>query len=393
MANVPKRSWIGRRALLGLAALLAGARSAPARGPIMPAAAPLVGAIRWDAWYGRGSVPTMAMERNLSPPEFRHRLPFFAEGERDAVVIDGNRQEVMDREIRYAAAAGIDYWAFVAYPDEDPMSNGLRLYLGSRHASLVRFCMVIEADRLFAGDRLSLLAEPHVRLLAHPNYQRVLDGRPLYYVGFLTRMLASGEAEGLAAMGRLLSEFRQRCRAAGACDPYVVLMAPADRARHWAVGIGADAVGSYAVAGVMEEPLPYAELVRRAEGNWDALAASGREVVPTVMAGWDRRPRVVNPVPWERRQRPGDGLHRYFEQARPEEIAEHLGHALAWVRAHPSVARAAAVLVYAWNENDEGGWLVPTHPSDDSRIRALRAELCDPEPGEPACTRKPVPSR
>lgn len=392
MMKIAERPRIGRRALLGLAALLAGARPAPARGPLPPTAAPLVGAIRWDAWYGRGSAPTLAMERNLSPPEFRHRLPFFADVERDTVVIDGNRQDVMDREIRYAAAAGIDYWAFVAYPDEDPMSNGLRLYLESRHAPLVRFCMVIGADRLFQGGRLSPPVDTHIRLLAYPNHQRVLDGRPLYYLGFLTRMLAAGEAEGLATMARLLAEFRARCRAAGAGDPYVVLMAPADRARRWADGIGADAVGSYAVAGEME-PLPYAELVRRAETNWDALAASGREVVPTVMAGWDRRPRVVNPVPWERWQRPGDGLHRYFEQARPEEIAEHLGHALAWVRANPSVARAAAVLVYAWNENDEGGWLVPTHPSDDSRIKALRGALCDPAPEEPACARKPVPSR
>ena len=44
-----------------------------------------------------------------------------------------------------------------------------------------------------------------------------------------------------------------------------------------------------------------------------------------------------------------------------------------WAGRHPSAAGLG--LVYAWNENDEGGWLVPTFPFDDSRIRALGEAL------------------
>jgi hypothetical protein len=31
---------------------------------------PLVGALRWDAWYAPGSEPTVAVERSLAPPQY-----------------------------------------------------------------------------------------------------------------------------------------------------------------------------------------------------------------------------------------------------------------------------------------------------------------------------------
>ncbi|OCX30682.1 hypothetical protein QU42_13990 [Bradyrhizobium sp. UASWS1016] len=38
---------------------------------------PLVGAIRWDAWYSPGSQPTEAMKQSLGPQKYRWRAPFF----------------------------------------------------------------------------------------------------------------------------------------------------------------------------------------------------------------------------------------------------------------------------------------------------------------------------
>jgi hypothetical protein len=37
-------------------------------------------------------------------------------------------------------------------------------------------------------------------------------------------------------------------------------------------------------------------------------------------------------------------------------VAEAAKRALDWNRANPNTARAGRVLVYAWNEHDEGGW-------------------------------------
>ena len=76
---------------------------------------PQVGAIRWDAWTG-GEI-TAQMEQTLGPRKYHFRLPWFAEVlDRDQVRIDGRPQAIMDREIDFAAGAGLDYWAFLLYP-------------------------------------------------------------------------------------------------------------------------------------------------------------------------------------------------------------------------------------------------------------------------------------
>jgi hypothetical protein len=162
-------------------------------------------------------------------------------------------------------------------------------------------------------------------------------------------------------------------------------MARPDPGARLARALGADALSAYAIA-ESDIAAPYARLARQAERRWDEYAATGLAVVPTVMSGWDRRPRIENPVSWEHWQRPGAGLDRYYQAPQPEELAAHLRRCLDWIEAHPRVGAARAALIYAWNENDEGGWLVPTLPFDDTRIEAVRHVLCSRSvPLPPGC--------
>ena len=98
--------------------------------------------------------------------------------------------------------------------------------------------------------------------------------------------------------------------------------------------------------------------------------------VPLVSFGWDPRPRVDNPVPWTKYT---DSNH--YRAAEPPQLAEHLKEALDWTAAHPAATEANSVLVYAWNENDEGGWLIPTlkpdGQADTARVEAVGRMLGD----------------
>ena len=99
---------------------------------------PLMGAIRWDAWYdpANGSV-AQAVEKSLGPAQYHYRMPFFGQvTEPNSVRINGFFQDIIDKEITCAVSAGLDYWAFVSYSPDDPMSNALKLYLSSRHRLL-----------------------------------------------------------------------------------------------------------------------------------------------------------------------------------------------------------------------------------------------------------------
>ena len=65
--------------------------------------------------------------------------------------------------------------------------------------------------------------------------------------------------------------------------------------------------------------------------------------------------------------------------ATPDELAAHVCEAVQWAGTHRELNPANAIIIYAWNEHDEGGWLQPTRGADgkpdDSRIHALGKAL------------------
>jgi hypothetical protein len=196
-----------------------------------PSAGPVVGAIRWDAWTG-GEV-TVQVERTLGPKKYQARLPWFAEvlGD-DQVRIQGGRQEVMDREIAFAARAGLDYWAFLLYPEASSMSESLRLYRASAARRRINFCVILHNSFKVTDAQWPRECERAVALLREPGYQTVLGGRPLVFA-FQTRE-------------DRVAQFRQAAQAVGS-DPYCVWMGwnPGDDFRR-AAPLGFEAVSAYA---------------------------------------------------------------------------------------------------------------------------------------------------
>ena len=273
---------------------------------------PKIGAIRWDAWYGDKDATGTAVQQSLGAQRWHYRLPFCAKVLSAFMVqMECATQTVIDQEIEYARAGGIDYWAFVAYPPGDPLSIGLNLYLSSRKGPL-NFAMISEAERWGGPTQSGDIIERFVVLMKEPTYQKVLDNRPLFFLGFIddanVKKLWGGD-EGFSVAIR---RFRESAINAGAGDPYIVVMdfAP-QRAHQLRQRFGFDAVSSYATQG-NEKHAPYADLAVTARRFWESAEAMDEKVVPTVMAGWDRRPRVQTPVPWERGRTSQRTLWRYI---------------------------------------------------------------------------------
>ena len=124
---------------------------------------------------------TQQVERTLGPAKYHLRLPWFAEiSGPDAVRIHGGRQEVMDREIAFAADAGLDYWAFLGWPPGSSGGIALALYLSSTHRGSVNFCMIEQFVNIYAGGYTAELAAT-LALVTQAGSQSVLGGRPLMY--------------------------------------------------------------------------------------------------------------------------------------------------------------------------------------------------------------------
>lgn len=333
---------------------------------LLAAERPTVGAIRWDAWSGGGV--TAQVEQTLSPAQHRFRLPWFAQVDAAGRAhIDASADGIMEQEITYAKAAGLDYWAFLTYPEADAMSSALARYLRSPRRAELGFCLILHQTLSVAADRWPAERDRALKLLREPGYQKVA-GRPLVYAFDL-------KTEHPTIKQRF-AELRTNAKNAG-LDPYFVYMgwSPArDYKAHAAEGFAA--VSAYAHPSAEPVFSKYVEAFER--HAWANALATKTPYVPLVTTGWDKRPRQDHPVSWEKNAAYAD-QKTFPATATPAELASHLGRAVAFVKAHPDVCPANTIIMYAWNEHDEGGWLCPTwtHSGqpDTSRLDAIRTVL------------------
>lgn len=334
---------------------------------------PIIGAIRWDAWYGQGS-PVSEVEKTLGPKKYHFRLPYFAHVvSAGQVSINGDSQQVMEQEIGYAAEAGLNYWAFVDYWDQGNLGIALRRYREAAEKNGIRYCLIEEGRRL---DHFAVDGWP--RLVAHfqdPNYQKVLGGRPLLFVYGLPAKVGRADFDKLD----------QQAAVAGLEKPYKVLMGwnpEVDAVEMEKLGF--DAWSAYAAGvGYTWEQWPYERLADHVRtAYWNVCRKRQLETITFATAGWDPRPRVEHPTPWVKVTPRPDPTPPEQQQplidevtATPDQIARHLRDAIEWTQRNRDLNPANAVIIYGWNENDEGGWLIPTLNAegqiDRSRIDAL----------------------
>jgi hypothetical protein len=201
-------------------------------------------------------------------------------------------------------------------------------------------------------------AEWLVRRFREENYQKVAGGRPLVYV------FEKGE---LKTMDRL----RALCKAEGILPPYVAVMAfSATLAQTAAENLKADALSSYKSA-VGRNGEPYYPVIPRGDSTgWEHYKNTGMSIIPWVTTGRNTKPRIDHPVSWAKV--PAD---QWVSDGTPEQIADDVAAALKWTAGHRSAVPASAIILYAWNEFDEGGWICPTFGNNTRRLDEIKKVL------------------
>ena len=314
------------------------------------------GAIRWDAWYD--SEHRAAVEASLGPKAWRFRAPWFSRiVSPSAISIDGNRQSIIDAEIDFASGAGLKYWAYVWYGPNDGMQNAWRLHQASSIKDKMNWCLLWQFTDLgdpsiFAGN-----IPTYVGYFQQSNYQKTPGGRPLVYL-FIDSPLARAKAWGddWANVQTALDGLRLACTTAGLKNPYIVVMCgAASTAANIKTQLSADAISNYIGLVPRGTPATYDQLDLSVRGYWAAQAATGSPIVPIVMMGWDVRPRKQHPPPWEPGAVPGAGVSSYVQPGTVAQRVDHLRAAVNYVNDNPAICPSTALLIYSWNECDEGG--------------------------------------
>eukprot|EP00038_Savillea_parva_P009713 m.185359 g.185359 ORF g.185359 m.185359 type:complete len:423 (-) comp16422_c0_seq1:186-1454(-) len=361
-----------------------------------------VGAVRWDAWYGAppGDVGIVGrtVTNDLSPERFHYRLPFFAKVHpydpvtNSTVTIQGNTSEVMTQEIQYAAQFGIDFWAFCAYPmgcnDYNPpasscpkiqccadnygLSYALNQYLASPQRNQVNFSLILQANNWYpaaahgGNETVEQEADRFITYFKMPNFQTCCGGRPVVYV------LGGGQPTDQAA----LSVLRNRTQAALGIDPYVVKMGGP-----WAAAkkLGMDALSAYVVQSNPNKlaGAPFATSIAEPEANyWAQAHAAGGKLIPSITPGWDPSPREYIDLPWGDQGKTACvealGHACYVQDPTMPELTAHTKAAVAFALANPTTVEANAVIIGAWNENDEGHWIVPSLLNGTQKLEAVQ---------------------
>lgn len=346
-----------RPSVAGAAGAIAGAASTEPRAT--------VGVYYFDGWSGKSErwqddpawtalhPPTHLTKRMLE--EFADREPIW--GWRD------DSLEIVQRQIDLAADHGIAFFAFCWYWNsdpaklaQDPKHTGLHLFLKAANNRRLKFCLLVanHAGFLFQGaGQWQKAAEGWLAYWKHPQHITV-EGRPLVII-FNPR---NADRAGLARL-------QETARRAGLPGVAIAGCGGGDVKDGFTHTTHYNIVPGYAGT---SEPHKYAELVQAHQRAW--RGSREQPHIPTLSVGWDKRP-------WEGADGLGQKPGSYFPDRTPEQLAAALESAIAWMDQHPDQTTAERiVLLYAWNEFGEGGYLAPTKGDPEGLyLRAIKQIL------------------
>jgi hypothetical protein len=327
----------------------------------------VAGAIRWDAWYD----PTgnsMFAQRSLSWPQYEGRAPAHCTVATDHKVTCVGTQATLDKEIQEAARSGLQYWAFVWYAPDSSLRTAWNLYQSSSLRHMMSWCGIVTLDLLgslpFKNGRWRDRMKEWAGYMSQPHYQKIsVDGasdRPVLFLLWHPQDVKNYFADSVENVRVALSYLRDSVNASGLGSPYVVILDGPGGASIIA-DCGADAISNY-ISGFRHEMVgPYRDLDQQTQAYWKTLAATGAPIVPIAMVGWDTRARRAHPVPWEKPEKGArPNLRQYYVLPEPAELGAHVKAAVDYIRRDARACPSRLLLIYSWDECDEGGGLIPT---------------------------------
>lgn len=318
--------------------------------------------IRWAAWY-----PGSEWANHLMPARWHSRHPFYTYAADNKIIIDGNRQEVMDQENAYASYAGIDCWAFTLYHPQSDLNiynYALERYLSSGQKNKPSFSLILQGSHLGKKQNWQEFCQSISELFQHEKYLKLASSRPLVFIYDLPSL--NKTFGGYGESTQALIELRNASRKRGLNNPIIV----AQNAEGPHVHFGFDAFGAYTANGEgAKREYPYTALMAANFKFWEAQKGTSRTVIPLLNLGWDPRPRLSHPDVGK------DYGGNWYAQPSPEQIIQHLRLGINWLRTNQAYAALNMLLIYAWDEFDEGGWLAPTLAEGTQRIEAFRKAL------------------
>lgn len=312
--------------------------------------------------------------RTLS--NFPERLPYYTQKEDNKYFFKKRSQADYDRELVYAIEAGIDFFAHCWYSETEVLNakyNPGNEYLGthiselsfarkmhenSRYRDKIKMCAIIAAYEMNDEDYKKLSST-----MQEEYYEKTSNGQPLVFVFDALNDIAKLEVDKLLKHTDSLG-----------IKPYLVgiVNADFDAIPHRCNMPKYDAFSAYAEFASTDNFGKFVEYTlenNKNRGNYDLPS------LPLYSTGWNPLPRIKTTVPWIEYEN-----KEYTPVASPQELIDGAYKFREWSRENKAICDNEYVLIYAWNEFEEGGWICPTLSEDgniDTSRRNALTEVTD----------------
>lgn len=216
----------------------------------------------------------------------------------------------------------------------------------------------ISLNQSFPAEDIPDLQATLRALLAHPAYLRTPAGAaPIFLFGHEPEIWS----RSMGAPENFRAAFAGLRAGLGTPTTAILLHANPQRGAELVRLLGLDMLSAYVLApGAGGRQLPYAECLAFMRTRWRGQVETGLPMLPNLTLGWDDAPRIAAGRP--------SGTNRCMPP-QPAEATAALQEALL-AAARPQDFRS--VLLYAWNEFTEGGYLAPTQAAGTALLNALR---------------------
>lgn len=279
--------------------------------------------------------------------DFRHRKPLWGWRE--------DTPEIMEKQIELASENGIDFFMFCWYWCDDkgninrdrikniPLHKSLELYLNAKDKKGVKFGILIanhEGAEIVGSENWKAAVKCLEPYFKNEHYIKI-EGKP-YLSIFNPDGLTQDERDIMQETAREVEGVRGLSIVACGSTPNSKKY---DYRTHYnAIPVG-DNKG--------KPERDYDLLIEATEREW---VITKQPYIPTVSVGWD-------PRPWANKLNE-DGILKngwYYVNNTPEKFRNSLLRAAEWIEDNPqATVKEKMVMIYAWNELGEGGYLIPT---------------------------------
>lgn len=326
--------------------------------------------------------------RCLSPKQYHYRLPFFAtvntavtsstkiNGDLSAGVAEFPEftKEIWTQEMEYACEAGINFMAYLWSRPEKLNRMGYMYHIETKGLDgKIKMAGILQDENRDIPGMAKAMTE---------DFWYTVNGRPVVYI-YNAPKIATKEF-----IDRINSELALAQKDAGkeVTKAYIVGLGVGNKEKaEQCKANGVEAISWYAfsgsgaatqtdkkkwdAAGTKIREMKYYQLSKYAKESMEYMLnnGAGLDVMPTITLGYNTMPRIDNPVRWFWLEKDEIAYNGYtISDPTAKEITKNVLDILNFNKLNYKKTISNTVLMYAWNEYDEGGWIAPTLAVDEN---------------------------